>query len=235
MGDVIRVNFTKPMPVFPLPNAVVLPHAIQPLHVFEPRYRQMVADALGEQGTRLIAMATFDIALLKCGFEELRAIRPAVCVGRIIEHEALGGGRSNILVQGICRARIDDLLEADAQRLYNLVRVHPLEAVDQEPVPMPGVRSDLCTLLTKTCLQRLRYVPSVVKWFNRDDVSTHALLELVGFTLFQDNDLKYELLAEASPDRRACLIRDELDHLRRIIDGADGQSHREWPKGLSWN
>ena len=42
MAEVISVNFSKPMPLFPLPEVVLLPHAIQPLHIFEPRYRLMV-------------------------------------------------------------------------------------------------------------------------------------------------------------------------------------------------
>ena len=55
-------DFSGLAPIFPLPNVVLFPNALLPLHIFEPRYRQMTADAL--EGERLIAMA-----LLRPGWE----------------------------------------------------------------------------------------------------------------------------------------------------------------------
>ena len=74
-------NFTGHVPLFPLPDAVLFPNALLPLMIFEPRYRQMVADALAGDG--LIAMA-----LLKPGWEDSyetnsAPIRSTVCIGRI--------------------------------------------------------------------------------------------------------------------------------------------------------
>ena len=78
--------------LFPLPNLVLFPHVVQPLHVFEARYRQMTADALAGDG--LIAVVT-----LKADEDEA-ADRPAVesvaCVGRIIWHEEFPDGRYNL-------------------------------------------------------------------------------------------------------------------------------------------
>src|SRR5580700_9155649 len=88
--------------LFPLPNLVLFPHVIQPLHVFEPRYRQLMEDAL--QADRLMA-----IALLQPGWEEdyhqRPPIHPVVCIGRIFKEERLEDGRFNLLLQGLCRAR----------------------------------------------------------------------------------------------------------------------------------
>src|SRR5437588_755419 len=76
--------------LFPLPNLVLFPYVIQPLHVFEPRYRRLLADALA--GDRLMAMA-----LLKPGWEEdyqqRPAIHPVVCLGKIFKEERLPDGR----------------------------------------------------------------------------------------------------------------------------------------------
>src|SRR5580658_9803631 len=88
-------------PLFPLPGLVHLPGAHLPLHIFEPRYRLMVKDAL--EGARLIAMAT-----ILPGFEPEHdgspPIEPWVGVGRIVGHQQLPDGRSNILLEGIARA-----------------------------------------------------------------------------------------------------------------------------------
>ena len=54
----IRVNFNKPIPLFPLDSVVLLPQQVMPLHIFEPRYRQMVDEALDSVGQ--IAMAVID-------------------------------------------------------------------------------------------------------------------------------------------------------------------------------
>ena len=64
------------IPIFPLPNAVLFPNVFLPLHIFEPRYREMVADAL--QGDRIIGMV-----LLRPGWEADYDGRPAIYPDRL--------------------------------------------------------------------------------------------------------------------------------------------------------
>ena len=100
--DEIRRRFPRTVPVFPLPGTVLFPGALMPLHVFEPRYRAMVRDALA--GDRLIAMGL----LAQCSREEYRQKPPfhdTVCVGYLLRHEELPGGRSNILLLGVSAGR----------------------------------------------------------------------------------------------------------------------------------
>lgn len=233
MPEVIRVNFSRPMPLFPLPDAVLLPHAIQPLHVFEPRYRQMVEDCLDGPGQ--IAMATFAGAAWREEYDGTPPLRPAVCVGQIVHHDALPGGRHNILLHGVCRAKIDQLVDPDEERPYRMAKLVPLEAVDKDAPRMLDIRRDLKRLLVGPRLRRMRSVDAVMQWFDREDVSTHALLELIGFALVHDTELRYKLLAEANPRRRAGLIKQELASLDNLVDRADRQSFKRWPKGMSWN
>src|SRR4051812_37931477 len=92
------------VPLFPLPNVVLFPRAILPLHIFEERYKQMTEDALASR--RLVAMA-----LLKPGWEKTyhqkhTPVDPVVCVGYIMQHERLEDGKFNFLLQGQMRARI---------------------------------------------------------------------------------------------------------------------------------
>lgn len=235
MPEAIRVNFGRPMPVLPLPEAVLLPHEIQPLHVREPRYHRMIADCLDASGQ--MAVATFRALNSSCFLEEEDepTLRPAVCVGQIVQHHEVSNGRQEILLQGICRARIVRVIEPGDDCGYRLAKLAPLEPLDQSPPPMVKIREQLRQMLTSPRLSRLRSAETVMKWFERDDVSTHALLELIGFALIPGCETKYRLLAEASPIRRARLIKHELAALGQLVEQAEQQPFEHWPKGLSWN
>lgn len=118
------------VPIFPLPDAVLFPHTLLPLHVFEPRYRQLVRDALASD--RRIAMA-----LLKPGWERDYYGRPPVFpiagAGEIIQHEERPDGRFNILLRGTMRIAI--LAELPPAQPYRLVRARPLpdRYLDKDP------------------------------------------------------------------------------------------------------
>jgi Lon protease-like protein len=113
------------LPLFPLPNVVLFPNVFLPLHIFEPRYREMVGDALG--GDRMIGMV-----LLKPGWERDYEGHPAVypigCSGVITHADRLADGRYNIVLRGIERFRI---LEEDRSRSY---RRAAIERIIEEQV-----------------------------------------------------------------------------------------------------
>src|SRR5580700_1949382 len=96
--------------LFPLPNLVLFPHVVQPLHVFEPRYRQLTADALA--GDRLIVMA-----LLRPGWEPGDDGQPPLfsvaCLGQIVAHKELEDERSILLLRGVSRVRILEEIPTD--------------------------------------------------------------------------------------------------------------------------
>src|SRR5215831_19150370 len=108
------------LPIFPLPNVVLFPNVFLPLHIFEPRYREMTAEALAAD--RLIGMV-----LLRPGWEREYEGRPAVypigCSGVITHVERLSDGRYNIVLRGLERFRI---LEEDNGRAYRRAIVEPL-------------------------------------------------------------------------------------------------------------
>lgn len=242
MPETIALDFNRPMALFPLPGVVLLPHAVQALHIFEERYRQMIEHALAsvEDGNLLsadpIAMASFAVTNSgkMVGADE-PPLRPAVCVGKIVQHQRLADGRHNVLLQGVCRARIRKLREPDAERLYRMALLEPLERVTEPPPNLPGVRSAIRSLLNGPRLGRLAAAPTVLEWIARKDVPTHALLELIGFTLIGDEGTRYRLLAEADARARAQLIQKELGHIDALVRKADQQAWKRWPKGMSWN
>lgn len=108
------------IPLFPLQEPTLFPHASRPLLIFEPRYRAMVSDAL--KGDGVIGMVR-----LQPGHEADYDGRPPIdavgCAGRIVEHELLPDGRYTILLEGLVRFRV---LSEDQSRIYRLARVEPL-------------------------------------------------------------------------------------------------------------
>jgi len=108
------------LPIFPLPNVVLFPNVFLALHIFEPRYREMVADAVASD--RMIGMV-----LLRPGWEGDYEGRPPVypigCSGVITHVERLQDGRYNILLRGLERFRI---LEEDHARSYRRAVIEPL-------------------------------------------------------------------------------------------------------------
>src|SRR5688572_7162698 len=108
--------------LFPLPNLVVFPHVVQPLHVFEPRYRELMQDALA--GDKLIAMAVLAPGW-ENDYEGRPAVRPVACLGRIATHERLPDGRFNMLLLGLRRVRLVE--ELPPEHLYRVAHVELLE------------------------------------------------------------------------------------------------------------
>jgi Lon protease-like protein len=108
------------LPLFPLPNVVLFPNVFLPLHIFEPRYRDMVSDALA--GDRMIGMT-----LLKAGRQRDRGgwppVYPIGSSGLIAHVEHLADGRYNIVLRGVERFRI---LEEDSSAAYRRAIVESL-------------------------------------------------------------------------------------------------------------
>src|ERR1700754_860733 len=116
------------IPLFPLPNVVLFPSVFLPLHIFEPRYKEMVTEALA--GDRIIGMT-----LLRPGWETDYEGRPAVypigCAGLITFSEQHADGRYNIVLRGMGKFRLTG--EEDSRR-YRVAHVQPLleEVTPQE-------------------------------------------------------------------------------------------------------
>jgi Lon protease-like protein len=123
------------IPIFPLPDVVLFPHTLLPLHIFEPRYREMVRDCLA--GDKRLAMA-----LLRSGWENDYYGRPAIYPiagsGEIIQHEELPDGRFNILLRGTMRIGVT--AELPAEKSYRVARARPLP--DRYPDTNPKALAD---------------------------------------------------------------------------------------------
>ena len=119
-----ETRFTGVVRLFPLPDLVMFPHVMQPLHIFEPRYREMLNDALDGDG--LIAMS-----MLAPGWEDdydgRPALLPHVCLGKVVTHQRLDDGRYNLMLLGMRRGRI--IAELPATRSFRQAEVELIDDV----------------------------------------------------------------------------------------------------------
>ena len=111
----------RAIPLFPLPTLVFYPGVVQPLHIFEPRYRDLLQDVLDSHGK-------IGIALLQPGYEDeyhgSPAIYPTLCVGTVVDYTMRDDGSSDVVLLGDCRARI---VEEVPGKTYRQATLLPLE------------------------------------------------------------------------------------------------------------
>ena len=154
------------IPIFPLPNVVLFPNVFLPLHIFEPRYRAMVRDALASD--RIIGMV-----LLRPGFEADYAGRPPVypigCAGLITHSEPLSDGRYNIVLRGLEKFR---MTREEGGQPYRLAQVEALAeaAQDNDKPAMHQHRRRLESLLAAAMEHRGSGEPKLPPHISDDDL-----------------------------------------------------------------
>jgi Lon protease-like protein len=200
MNDDLSVpsNYRGPARLFPLPNLVLFPGVLQGLHIFEPRYRQMTADALAED--RLIALV-----LLSPGWELHYAGRPAIydtaCLGRIETDQRLEDGRYNLQLRGLERIHIRQ--EIETSKLYRSARVQVLEEV---PVTEAHVESELRRRLARVVPAWCAGQEPATTVFGRLLKSSQALgrvCDILSYAFPLSMDAKQELLESVGVEHRA--------------------------------
>jgi Lon protease-like protein len=177
------------IPVFPLEEPTLFPHASRPLLIFEPRYRAMVADAL--KGDRIIGMVR-----LQPGHEAEYEGRPPIdavgCAGRIVEHELLPDGRYTIVLRGLSRFRV---LSEDRGRPYRLARVEPIgeeAALGDGATALRAIRRRIEELLAVTGVE-----------LEQASSSDEEVVDTVAQYLAMPPGRRQELLEMNGPLRRA--------------------------------
>ena len=207
--DESHVSNHSAVPLFPLPNVVLFPKAVLPLHIFEERYKAMTADAL--RGGRQVAMA-----LLRPGWEKdyysRPAIEPVVCVGTILSHEKLPDDKYNSLLQGQTRARI--IRELPTQKPYRLAQLEPLAESQCSEADLEDEWRRLSRVLGPDLLGATPVGQQFRALIRRGAVGTADLADLVAFNYLDDVGLKQSLLADADVRRRVRRIVDALEAAR---------------------
>ncbi len=189
-GSASAVTLPATIPIFPLQYVVLFPNSTRPLHIFEPRYRAMVADAL--EGDSIIGMV-----LLQPGHEAEYEGRPPVyavgCAGVIIAAEKLPDGRYNIVLEGRVKFRV---LSEDASRSYRLAEVEALpEAVEVSDRPLLAERRKQLEETLLSIFPGMQLPPS--------DLSDEEVVDGLSLVLPLEPAHRQELLEVDGPVERA--------------------------------
>jgi len=194
--------------LFPLPNLVFFPHVMQPLHIFEPRYRQMTADALA--GDRLIALV-----LPKPGWEKEYAGCPPLytvaTLGAIVADQKLEDGRYNILLRGLSRIHL--LQDIPHCKLYRKAKA---ELLVESPPSAPMKERKLRKSLLQAAPDLFANKGAVLEQFrklSKSDLPLGTLCDLFAFALPLDVEFKQSILEELDIVTRTQRL---LDHLATL-------------------
>ncbi len=179
-------NLPNTIPVFPLNGAVVLPGSLMPLNIFEPRYLDMIRDAMKSE--QLIGMIQVKDELSP---PSLQAIG---CAARIIRYSETSDGRIEILLEGLCRFRVHE--ELSCLRGYRLVQADWSSYQTDFDEPEPASEQD--ALLFSGTLKKYFEEQSIdVDWSSVEDLPQDTLVSNLVTQLALSSDDK-QLLIEAS-------------------------------------
>lgn len=209
-------NQTIKVPLFPLPDTVFFPHTLLPLHVFEPRYKAMIADVLSSE--RLIG-----VVQLRPGWDDNYFGSPPVYkifgVGRIVESVQSPDGRYDILLAGVHRAQ---MIQEVGTEIYREAEVEILH--DFVPADKAREVIDVHEILLEVLRKLSAALPSDVKIFSGgsiDELSPAMLSDVMSSLLVNEPYERQSLLAELNVARRQQLLRVQIQAMLNegLIDG----------------
>jgi Lon protease-like protein len=204
----------KLISLFPLPATVFFPGTLLPLHIFEPRYKKMMADALGND--RLIGMV-----LLKPGWESNYYANPELvsmgCLGHIDKHTLLPEEKYNLVLKGLSRFR---LLKEIPGKTYRRAEVELLNEVNDQTLDRgPNEPRDR---LIEHCQEYVRLLPEGVR--QRSETHWHGfqklseLVDQMAFKFHPTVEQKQSLLEELDVNKRMQFIHDMFDMKIRLVN-----------------
>ena len=222
-------DFSNVARLFPLPGVVMFPHSVLPLHIFEPRYRQLTEDVLGDDRLVTIVQVRQPVRLITPGAPILEDVG---CLGRIIQHERLSDGKFNYLLLGMKRVRLDR--EIPSGKPYRTAEATLLENeydLDDVPDDRLARRAELADLFLKVFSLLHRVDPDLKHLL--DTGSEAVLTDIVAHACNLPIELKQCLLAETRVNRRAVTLLSEL----RMIVASGGNPPRpgRFPPPFSLN
>jgi Lon protease-like protein len=206
----MEITLPDEVPVMTLPNTAFFPQALMPLHIFEPRYRQMLVDVLASN--RLFAVAGLDPARINQPgqFEPPHRI---ATVGIVRACQKNDNGTSNLLLQGLCRVEITHVIGDEP---YRRIRVRALAS---QPGATPDEIDTLRRELARLLNLKSKLAPAgagEITAFLKTVEDPEAFVDIAAFSLCEDATLKQKLLETLSVYRRLMLFGAQL---RADIEG----------------
>jgi Lon protease-like protein len=204
------------LPVFPLPRVVFFPGSRLPLHLFEPRYRALIADCLAN-GPHAMA-----IALLAPGWESHYDGRPPIHdiagAGRIVAHERLADGTYNVLLDGVARVRLEEL--APDEFPYRRARAAALEAPESELLVS---RADLTALVSaaSAIAAEVRRAHGAFSLGIEPGDTASRLADTIADRLVSDTARRQAILETVEVPARVRLVTATLAEILAVVGGSE--------------
>jgi Lon protease-like protein len=218
-----KVSGVSELPLFPLPM-VLFPGVPLPLHIFEPRYRQMLDDIRANNNL-------FGLSYLEDASEnEVPPAGHVGCVAEVTETQTLPDGRSNILTVGVIRYRIEKYVERGDQ--YLLAQVSFLEDDEEDPDTLRASAQDVAATFTRIARAVRKINDERANLPNISDTEPQRLSFLVAAAVELDTDAKQMLLEMRSTSERLdrlreilALVVDNYEERARVHELAKGNGH----------
>ncbi len=211
MEDPRRLADVLPdLPIFPLPNCVLLPGGLLPLHVFEPRYRELTRDCLA--GHHLMGIARLrPVSRADAAGPGKPAVYDRIGVGRIICSEELPDGRFALLLRGV--GRVEIARELQSARAYRTVEARLLDDDHCDP----GDANDHLRRLISLCdrlAEILEQGGPQLRDLARSSTNPGAAADAIAAALIMDPDMRQELLEATCPLTR---LQRTLGHVSHVL------------------
>ena len=215
----MEITLPDEVPVMTLPNVTFFPQALLPLHIFEPRYRQMLKDVLA--GNRLFAVTGLN-PKLSHEADQFEPPHRIASVGIVRACQKNDNGTSNLLLQGLCRVEFTAILTDEP---YRRVRIRALAS---EPVVDAAENLRLRTELARLITLKQKFgapMSAEMMEFLRTVEDPEIFIDLAAFSLCENQPLKQKLLETLNVRRRLELfsrqLRSDIEaiRLRRKLQG----------------
>ncbi len=203
----------------------MFPHVMQSLHVFEPRYRSLLSDALEDDSLIAIPVLSSEVATPLSP----PPLEPVACLTKIISHDQLADERSNILVAGVARIHLSR--EMAPWEMYRQARAEilPDRCASAPSDEEESIRAVLVTAFKNALAAHVEDLACLDGLLDRE-VSLAVVTDLIAHTLELDWAIKVQLLAELDVTQRAAKLREIL-----VAPDASHMTAREYLPSFSAN
>lgn len=192
------IKLPPAVPVMPLPGALLFPHALLPLHIFEPRYRQMLEHALAHHRMFCVALIKPDRADWKTS-EDFFDMAGVGLIRACVESD---DGTSNLILQGLQRVRFTALKQTTP---FPIAEMEPLESDDESSVEIEALGEKVLELYTRFKGGGRQLPPKLDRYLS--DLSDPAMLaDLMAATFISDPMRRQHVLEELAVNQRLRLV-----------------------------
>ena len=203
-----KLRGVRELPIFPLP-AVLFPGMPMPLHIFEPRYRKMLADI--RAGDNLFGLSYFDT---DSSDKDMPPAGHIGCVAEVTETQALPDGRSNVLAVGVVRYQVESYVERGDS--YLVAHANYFEDNEEDNAALTAKAREVAAMFMR--------VANAIRVINDErgnlpdisDTEPQKLSFLVAAAMEIEVETKQELLEMRSTSERLSRLRDVL---ARVVKG----------------